>query len=182
MWVYIVISIFVLLIICVLVLYNGMVKARNRVDEAFSTMDVYLKKRWDLVPNIVAAVTGYTQHESTLLKEITTLRSTSYHSLNTAAKASADMQLSQQMGRLMAIAEAYPDLKSSENFRDLSKQLADIEADIANARKYYNATVRIINDKVETFPGNLIAGLFGFKTMNMFEANEMERESVKIKF
>jgi len=183
MWIYILLGIIGLLLIYTLAAYNSFVKCRNRVDEAFATMDVYLKKRWDLIPNIVESVKGYARHENQVLKEITDLRNrnASYTQISSDDKALINSKLSQAVGGLMALAEAYPDLKASDNFKDLSHQLSAIEEDIANARKYYNATVRIINDKVETFPGNIIAALFGFKTMNMFEANQDEREHIKIK-
>ena len=156
-------------------------KLNNKVEEAFSTMDVYLKKRWDLIPNIVETVKGYAKHEKSTLEEVINLRNSSYDKMNTNDKVETNNKLSQGISKLMAIAEAYPELKANENFKDLSNQLTKVEDDIANARKYYNGTVRIFNDKVQMFPSNIIASIFGYKVKNMFEANEFERENVKVK-
>ena len=181
-WLYIVLGIVVLILIYVFVTYNSLIKLRNRVEEAFSTMDVYLKKRWDLIPNIVETVKGYAKHEKDTLNEIVSLRNGAYDKMSTDDKVEVNNKLSQGITKLMAIAEAYPDLKANENFKDLSCQLAKVEEDIANARKYYNGAARIMNDKVAMFPSNIIANMFGFKKQKMFEANENERENVKVEF
>lgn len=181
MWIYIIIVVVLLLLLFVFTTYNSFVKLNNKVEEAFSTMDVYLKKRWDLIPNIVEVVKGYAKHEKSTLEEIVNLRNSSYEKMNTNNKVDVNNKLSYGISKLMAIAEAYPELKANENFKDLSNQLTNLEDDIANARKYYNGTVRIFNDKVQMFPSNIIAGIFGYKVKNMFEANENERENVKIK-
>ncbi len=181
-WLYIVLGIVVLILIYVFVTYNSLIKLRNRVEEAFSTMDVYLKKRWDLIPNIVETVKGYAKHEKDTLNEIVELRNGAYEKMNTSDKVEVNNKLSQSITKLMALAEAYPDLKANENFKDLSNQLSRVEEDIANARKYYNGAVRIMNDKVQMFPSNLIASMLGFKKQPMFEANEVERENVKVEF
>lgn len=180
MWLYIIIAIVVVLLLLVFTTYNSFVKLNNKVEEAFSTMDVYLKKRWDLIPNIVETVKGYAKHEKSTLEEVINLRNSSYDKMNTNDKVETNNKLSQGISKLMAIAESYPELKANENFKDLSNQLTRVEDDIANARKYYNGTVRIYNDKVQMFPSNIIAGIFGYKVKNMFEANENERENVKI--
>lgn len=180
MWLYIIIAIVVVLLLLVFTTYNSFVKLNNKVEEAFSTMDVYLKKRWDLIPNIVETVKGYAKHEKSTLEEVINLRNSSYDKMNTNDKVETNNKLSQGISKLMAIAESYPELKANENFKDLSNQLTRVEDDIANARKYYNGTVRIHNDKVQMFPSNIIAGIFGYKVKNMFEANENERENVKI--
>ena len=182
MWLYIIIAIVVVLLLLVFTTYNSFVKLNNKVEEAFSTMDVYLKKRWDLIPNIVETVKGYAKHEKSTLEEVINLRNSSYEKMNTNDKVEVNNKLSQGISKLMAIAEAYPDLKANENFKDLSSQLTKVEDDIANARKYYNGTVRIFNDKVQMFPSNIIAGMFGYKAKSMFEANENERESIQVKF
>lgn len=171
-----------LLIVYVAVTYNGLVQARNRVEEAFSTMDVYLKKRWDLIPNIVETVKGYAKHEEDTLKEITQLRTGTYSQMSVADKVDVQNKVSQGLQKIMAVAEAYPDLKANENFIHLSDELSEVEEDIANARKYYNGTARAMNDKVQMFPGNLIAGMFGFEQVEMFEATESERSNVKVQF
>ena len=130
-WLYIVLGIVVLILIYVFVTYNSLIQLRNRVEEAFSTMDVYLKKRWDLIPNIVETVKGYAKHEKDTLNEIVELRNGVYEKMNTSDKVEVNNKLSQNITKLMAIAEAYPDLKASENFKDLSGQLAKVEEDIA---------------------------------------------------
>ena len=180
MWLYVIIAIVVVLLLLVFTTYNSFVKLNNKVEEAFSTMDVYLKKRWDLIPNIVETVKGYAKHEKSTLEEVINLRNSSYDKMNTNDKVETNNKLSQGISKLMAIAESYPELKANENFKDLSNQLTRVEEDIANARKYYNGTIRIYNDKVQMFPSNIIAGIFGYKVKNMFEANEFERENVKI--
>jgi LemA protein len=181
MWIYIIIAIIVLILIYFGVTYNSFVKLNNTVKEAFSTMDVYLKKRWDLIPNIVETVKGYAKHEKSTLKEIIELRNSTYDNMSANEKVDVNNKLSQGINKLMAIAEAYPDLKANENFKDLSQQLTKVEDDIANSRKYYNGAVRIFNDKVQMFPSNIVAGILGFKEQKMFEASENERENVQVK-
>ena len=181
MWLYIIIAIVVILLLLVFSTYNSLVKLNNRVEEAFSTMDVYLKKRWDLIPNIVETIKGYVKHEQETLEEVINLRNNSYDKMNADDKIAVNNKMSQEISKLMAIVESYPDLKASENFKDLSNQLTKVEEDIANARKYYNGTVRNFNDKVQMFPSNIIAKILGYKTKNMFEVSENEREIINIK-
>ncbi len=180
MWIYIIIAIIVIIAIYTFTLYNSFVKLNNKVKEAFSTMDVYLKKRWDLIPNIVETVKGYAKHEKDTLKEVIELRNSAYDKMSDDEKIKTNEQLSKGINKIMALAESYPDLKASENFKDLSNQLTKVEDDIANSRKYYNGTVRIYNNKVEMFPSNIIAKIFGYKSKNMFEVSEAERENVKV--
>lgn len=180
MWIYIIIAIIILIIIYVFALYNSFVKLNNKVKEAFSTMDVYLKKRWDLIPNIVETVKGYAKHEKDTLKEVVELRNSAYDKMSDDEKLKTNEQLSSGISKIMALAEAYPDLKANENFKDLSNQLIKVEDDIANSRKYYNGIVRIYNNKVEMFPSNIFAGLFGYKSKAMFEASANERENIKV--
>ena len=180
--IYLVIGVIALLVIYVLVTYNGFVRIKNRVEEAFSTMDVYLKKRWDLIPNIVETVKGYTKHEKSTLSEVIKLRNSAYDDMSNGDKIKANQELSKGITKIMALAEQYPDLKANENFKDLSAQLTQIEDEIANSRKYYNGTVREFNDKVQMFPSNVVAMIFGYKAKEMFEANEEERKNVKVSF
>ena len=180
MWIYIIITIIVLIVIYALAIYNSFVQLNNKVKEAFSTMDVYLKKRWDLIPNIVETVKGYAKHEKDTLKEVVELRNSTYDKMSDEEKIKTNEQLSSGINKIMALAEAYPDLKANENFKDLSKQLTKVEDDITNSRKYYNGVVRIYNNKVEMFPSNIFAGLFGYKSKAMFEASANERENVKV--
>ena len=180
MWVYIMIAIIVLIIIYAFTLYNRFVKLNNKVKEAFSTMDVYLKKRWDLIPNIVETVKGYAKYEKDTLKEVVELRSITYDKMSNDEKIKTNEQLSSGVSKVMALAEAYPDLKADESFKDLSNQLTKVEDDIANSRKYYNGVIRIYNNKVEMFPSNIFAKLFGYKSKAMFQASASERENIKV--
>lgn len=180
MWLYIIIAIIVVFLILIFITYNKFVKLNNRVKEAFATMDVYLKKRWELIPNIVETVKGYAKHETTTLEEVINLRNSSYDNMSDNEKINTNVKLTSGINRIMALAEAYPELKANENFKDLSDQLIRIEDEIANSRKYYNATVREFNNKVEMFPSNIIAKIFGYKVKEMFEANPEERENIKI--
>lgn len=180
MWIYIIIAIIALLLIYIFILYNSFIKSNNRVKEAFSTMDVYLKKRWDLIPNLVETVKGYAKHEKDTLENVIKLRNNAYDNMSNEDKIKTNEQLTKDISRIMILAENYPELKASDNFRDLSNQLTKIEDDIANSRKYYNAVVRLFNNKVEVFPNNIFAKVFGFKSKSMFEASASERESIKI--
>ena len=182
MEVYILIGIVILLVLFCLIIYNNLVKSRNLVKEAFSTMDVYLKKRWDLVPNLVEVVKGYTSHENSTLTKITELRANSYNDLTMDRKINVNEQLTNAISSIIAISENYPELKASENFLNLSNNLTKIEDDIANSRKYYNGTVRIYNNKIQMFPSNVIASLFKFKEASMFEAGIDEKNNVKVDF
>ena len=182
MWLYITIAIVVVLLLFVLSIYNGFVTLNNKVEEAFATMDVYLKKRWDLIPNIVETVKGYAKHEKDTLKEVINLRNGAYDKMSNEEKVEANQKISQGISKIMALAESYPDLKANENFKDLSNELSKIEEDIANSRKYYNATVRQFNTKAQMFPTNIVANMFNFKSKKMFEATENERENVKVEF
>ena len=172
----------VIMLIWVIVTYNRFVKLRNRIEEGFATMDVYLKKRWDLVPNLVETVKGFVKHENSTLKEIVKLRRGDYDSMSEDEKIDRSNKLSASLSKLFALAEDYPELKSSENFNDLNKQLEKIEDDIASSRKYYNGTVREFNDLAKIFPSNLIDSIFGFKAHEMFMIDEKERENVKVEF
>lgn len=182
MGIYIIIAIVLIIFICVFAQYNSFVRLDNRVKEAFSTMDVYLKKRWDLIPNIVETVKGYAKHEKDTLQEVVNLRNNAYDKSSTSDKIKINEQLSNGISKILALAEAYPDLKANENFKDLSEQLVEIEEEIANARKYYNAVVRLYNNKVEMFPSNIFAKIFGYRVKEMFEVSDSERENVKVKF
>lgn len=180
MLLYIIIAIIALIIIYVLVQYNSFVKLNNMVKEAFATMDVYLKKRWDLIPNLVEVVKGYAEHESSVIEKVVKLRNLSYDKISVTDKIDTNQQLATGLSNIMAIAENYPNLKASQNFSDLSNQLSKIEDEIANSRKYYNAIVRNLNTKIEMFPSNIIAKIFNFKIAKMFEADTNEKDNVKV--
>ena len=177
---YIIIVLVVIVLIYVIVTYNGLVKSNNFVKEAFSTMDVYLKKRWDLIPNLVEIVKGYEKYEKETIEKITALRTNSYETMSMDNKINVNEQLTQGLSKIIAISENYPELKASQNFIELSHDLTKIEDEIANSRKYYNGTVRIFNNKIQMFPSNIIANMFNFHSANMFEANAEERNNVKV--
>lgn len=175
-------GILILLIGYIISTYNRLVSNKNSLDESFSTMDVYLKKRWDLIPNLVETVKGYAKHEKDLFKEVTELRSKSYQDLSLDEKNEINKKLTTTLNKLIAVAENYPELKANENFLDLSHELKNTEQDIANARKYYNANVRVYNNQVMIFPSNIIAKIFKFEKASMFEIEETERQNVKVEF
>lgn len=163
--------------------YNGFVAMRNRMEEAFATMDVYLKKRYDLVPNLVETVKGYAAHEAGTLEKVVAARNMAASASSMEEKLQGETQLQATLKSLFAVAEAYPDLKANTNFMDLQKQLQRLEDEIASSRKYYNAVVKEFNTKTELFPSNLIAGLFHFTRRKMFEVEEeAQRDAVKVKF
>lgn len=172
---YILIILILIIIIYSFVIYNKFIKLNNLVDEAFSTMDVYLKKRWDLIPNLVKIVSGYKDHEENTLKEIINIRNNSYDNLSNEEKIKKNIKLEKN---IILLKEAYPNILASDNFNKLSEELVNIEKDIENSRKYYNGTVRIYNNKVEMFPSNIFAKLYGYKSILMFETKD--RENIKI--
>ena len=178
----VVVVIIVIIGLYVLSLYNKLVSLTNKIEEAFSTMDVYLKKRWDLIPNLLETTKGYMKHEKEVLTELTDLRKKGYDKLSNEEKIQTNEKMSTGLEKLMAVAENYPDLKANTNFQQLNSNLTKVEEDIANARKYYNGTVRTYNDTVEMFPSNIIAKKFGYTTKEMFEVDEKERENVQVKF
>ena len=179
----IIIGIIVIGAIWVIGAYNGFIRLRNMVEEAFSTMDVYLKKRYDLIPNLVETVKGYAAHEKTTLENVVQARNMAAGAKTIEDKIQGENMLQGTLRSLFALAEAYPDLKANQNFLDLQSQLQRIEDEIANSRKYYNAIVKEFNTKTESFPSNIIAGIFNFTRKTMFEVNdETEREAVRVKF
>lgn len=173
----------VLIAIWVIGAYNGFVKMRNKVEEAFATMDVYLKKRYDLIPNLVETVKGYAKHEAQTLENVIAARNMAAGAKTTEEKVAGENALQGTLKSLFAIAEAYPDLKANSNFISLQAQLTEMEGEIANSRKYYNAIVKEFNTKVEVFPSNIIAKLFKFTRKTMFEVEDAEqRQNVKVQF
>ncbi len=163
--------------------YNGFIRLRNMVEEAFATMDVYLKKRYDLIPNLVETVKGYAAHEKNTLEKVVQARNMAADAKTIEGRIQGENMLQGTLRSLFAIAEAYPDLKANQNFLDLQSQLQRIEDEIANSRKYYNAVVKEFNTKTESFPSNIIAGIFRFTRKTMFEVtDETQREAVKVQF
>lgn len=180
---YIILALIVVLLIYAVSSYNGMVKMRNTYKEAFATMDVYMKKRWDLIPNLVETVKGYATHEKDTFSEIVNLRNSgNYSSMSDDEKIKNSTQMSKAISKLFALAENYPELKANTNFLDLSQQLKKIEEDIANSRKYFNGAVRLYNNKIQTFPNNIIASMFHFEEIKSFEIQDSERENVRVEF
>lgn len=162
---------------------NSFVSIKNQVEEAFATMDVYLKKRYDLIPNLVETVKGYATHESETFTKVTAARTAAMNATSIDEKIANENALSGTLKSLFAVAEAYPQLQANTNFMDLQQQLKMLEDEIANSRKYYNAVVRTMNTKVESFPSNLVASMFGFKKQPFFEVGSAEeRENVQVKF
>lgn len=177
---YIIIILLVIIILFTLITFNSLINLKNKVKEAFATMDVYLKKRWDLIPNLVETVKGYTSHEKDTLESVIKLRNISYDTMSNNEKLKTNEELNKNLSKLIALTENYPNLKANENFQKLSDELITVEDEIANSRKYYNAVVRMFNNKVEVFPNNIIAKLFNFKSQKMFEASLEEKENINI--
>ena len=178
MFIYIIIVLIIL--IYFLIEYNSFIKLNNYVKEAFSTMDIYLKKRWDLIPNLVQIVKGYGEYEKETIEKVTLLRTKQYEDMTVNNKIDINEQLTVGISKLMIIAENYPELKASETFLELSHNLTKIEDEIANSRKYYNGTVRILNNKIQMFPSNIIAKMFKFQEVKMFEAKAEEKDNIKV--
>lgn len=170
----------IIVLIYILLTINSLIRLNNKVKEAFATMDVYLKKRWDLIPNLVEVVKSYSNYEKNTLQNVINLRNNNYDELNYDDKLKTNNKLSENITKLFALVENYPEIKANENFLKLSDNLTKIEDEIANSRKYYNAIIRIYNNKVEMFPSNIIAKLFKFKVKTMYEIKENEKESVKV--
>ncbi len=163
--------------------YNNFVKMRNMAEEAFSTMDVYLKKRYDLIPNFVETVKGYAKHESETLEKVIAARNMAVGATTGEERIKNDGVLTGALKSLFAVAESYPDLKANANFAALQRELSDIEDEIAASRKYYNGVIKTYNTKVEMFPGNIVASIFGFKRKPLYEVSDAaERENVKVQF
>lgn len=177
--IYLIIGVCLVVLIYILITYNRLVKLRNLVNEAFSTMDVYLKKRWDLVPNLVECVKEYMKHEKDTFERITKIRMSWVNTNTITDKADLDNQLSEALKRIYAVSENYAELKADTTFIQLTNELTIIERDIANSRKYYNGTVRNYNNIVQMFPSNIVAFILGFKSQKMFEIPTDEKENEK---
>lgn len=180
LYIYIIIGIIVILLIYILITYNSFINSRNLIKEAFSTMDIYLKKRWDIIPNLIEVVKSYSKYEKETLTKITSLRSSSYDELTMDNKIDINEELSKCLSNIFAVSENYPELKANELYTNLSNNLISIEDEIANSRKYYNGTVRNFNNKIQMFPNNILAKLFRFKEFKMFEANAEEKNNVGV--
>ena len=167
-----------IVIISILAIYNSLVKLKNKVKQAESGIDVYLNQRFDLIPNLVECVKGYSKHEKTIFEEIAKLRTDYMNKQNDIKNAEI---LNNKMNELIAIAESYPDLKAGEQYLNLQKNLTKIESQLQAARRIYNNEVTRYNDKISTIPSNIVAGLFGFKEVKLFEIEEFKKENINIK-
>jgi LemA protein len=183
LWLWILIGVVVVLILALITLYNRLVRLRNRVDNAWAQVDVQLKRRWDLIPNLVETVKGYAAHERGTFEAVTEARAAAQRAGSTEERAQAEGLLGQALGRLFAVAEAYPELQADENFRQLQSDLSDTENRIAVSRQIYNDTVLTYNNSVQTFPAVVIAGWFNFTSREFFEVEELaQREAPQVDF
>ncbi len=176
-------AIVAVLVLWLVLAYNGLVRTRNQAQEAYSDIDVQLKRRYDLIPNLVSTVQGYATHEKTVFEDVTNAR-TAAMSATGPAKADAENQLSGTLKSLFAVAENYPDLKANQNFLALQGELTDTEDKIQAARRFYNGMVRDLNTKIQVFPTNLFASAFGFAKMDFFgnDLTDAEKQPVQVKF
>lgn len=175
---WIILGVVALLAVFLIATYNGLVKVKIRVDEAWSDITVQLKRRADLIPNLVETVKGYAKHEKGVFEEVTKARSTLVNANGVAETAEADNMFTGALKSLFAVAEAYPDLKANQNFQDLQAELVDTEDKVQASRRFYNGAVRELNTKLQVFPTNMFAGMLGFKTREFFEVNEAEAASI----
>lgn len=172
----------VLLVLYLIATYNGLIVLKTRIQEALSGIDVQLKRRADLIPNLVETVKGYAKHEKSVFENVTKARSSLMSAQSLQEKADANNQLSATLKSLFAVAEAYPDLKANTTFQDLQRQLEDTEDKVAYSRQFYNSNVLDFNTKVQVFPSNIIANILGFKLAEFFAATEEERKKIEVKF
>jgi LemA protein len=179
---WIILAVLVVIAFTLVGMYNALVQLRVRCDSAWSDIDVQLKRRHDLIPNLVETVKGYAAHEKGTFENIAKYRSMAMQATGPADKAAAENQLTGALKSLFAVAENYPQLKASEEFTQLQGSLSQTEDTIQNARRYYNAVVRDLNTKIQSFPTNILAGMFGFQARQFFEAGEADHEPVAVKF
>lgn len=171
-----------ILVLWVIALFNGLIKLRNRVDEAWSDIDVQLKRRYDLIPNLIETVKGYAKHEKEVLESVTEARTRAMGASDPKDQVEAENMLSDTLKSLFAVSENYPDLKANQNFLELQRELSDTENKIQASRRFYNGNVRDFNTKIQTFPNNVMAGILNFKERDFFEAGEEEKKNVEVKF
>jgi LemA protein len=180
---WVVATIIIIVFLWIVMVFNGLVILKNRAKEAWADIDVQLKRRYDLIPNLVETVKGYAAHEGQLFEKVTQARTAAMSATGLKGKAEAENALSGTLKSLFAVAENYPDLKASTNFLELQRELTDTEDKIQAARRFYNTNVRDLNIKIEIFPANLIASSLGFKQMELFQtASEAEKQPVAVKF
>lgn len=180
---FILLGIIAVVVVFAIGVYNSLITLKNRTQEAWSDIDVQLKRRYNLIPNLVETVKGYAKHEDSVFTQVTEARSAAMGAQTPEEHAKAENMLSSTLKSLFAVAENYPELKANENFLELQAQLREIEEHIQNSRRFYNGNVRDFNTKLQVFPNNLIAGFLGFKKFEFFEIeNEEERKNVEVKF
>ena len=177
-WALIILGVIILYII---IAYNSLIVLRNRIENAWSQIDVQLKRRYDLIPNLINTVKGYVKHEKTVLTDITKAR-TQLISGSMKDKAKASNQITEALKSLFAVAENYPQLKANENFKMLQEELSGTESKIAYSRQFYNDSVMSFNNKVQRFPASIIAGIFNFKEKEFFKVEEVEKKNIKVEF
>jgi len=182
-WLIVLLVIVAIVLIALVTLYNRFVRLRNRADNAWAQIEVQLKRRWDLIPNLVEAVKGYAAHERGTFEAVTNARAAAQNAKTPAESAQAEGLLGAALGRLFAVAEAYPELQADENFRQLQGTLEDTENKIAVSRQVYNDTVLTFNNAIQTFPGVLVAGPFGFAKREFFDVeDDTQREAPRVSF
>ena len=178
----ILLAVILLALAWVIAVYNGLIRSKNRVDEAWSDIDVQLKRRYDLIPNLINTVKGYAAHEKQLFERVTEARTRAMGAGSAHDKAEAENMLTNTLKSLFAVSENYPDLKANQNFLELQRELTDTEDKIQASRRFYNGNVRDFNTKIQVFPTNLIAGMLNFTKREFFEAEGAEKEPVKVEF
>ena len=176
------IAVVVLLVLYVIVTFNGLVRLRNRIENAWAQVDVQLRRRYDLIPNLVETVKGYAKHERETLTAVTEARANAINASGVGEQAAAESMITSALKSLFAVAEAYPDLKADANFLSLQEELANTEGRIAYARQFYNDSVLRLNTRIETFPSNLVANAFNFTQREYFEADDTSRGPVTVDF
>jgi len=181
-WLIVILAVIAVIVLFFVSNYNGLVKLRNMVKDQWAQIDVLLKRRADLIPNLVETVKGYTKHESETLEAVIAARNKAVSATTTEDEIKANGELTGALSRLFALAESYPDLKANTNFMDLQNNLKETEDKIAYARQFYNDAVLKYKNKLEMFPSNIVAGMFGFKPEPFFEATEAEKETPQVKF
>jgi len=175
-------GVLVLLAIWFIFVYNGLITLRNRVEEAWSDIEVQMKRRYDLIPNLVETVKGYAKHEDSVFTKVTEARTAAMGAQTMSEHVEAENQLSQTLKSLFAVSENYPQLRASDNFLDLQRNLTDAEDKIQASRRFYNGNVRDFNTKLQVFPTNLIAGMFGFTKRDFYDAPDVVNEAPSVKF
>ena len=179
---FILIGVVILFLLYAMVTYNGLVRLRNRIQNAWAQIDVQLKRRYDLIPNLVETVKGYAAHEKGTFEAVTQARANALNAQGPAAQGQAENMISGALKSLFAVSEAYPELKANQNFLSLQEELSGTEGRISYARQFYNDAVLRLNTKIQSFPSNILAGMFGFKEHEYFEADDTSRGPVSVQF